>query len=163
NNGTQNHGLGLNVTDARGLAAPWSLALDRFGNLYAVDSGFEGRADNSGNLRVLRFDAAAVEPVPGNIFPNPPASGVFCKPSLTTSRGWTESNRRNFPTYVVFDSQNRMVLLCDSYGNPQGQRTFVYPTPHLGLEPQPSHVLTTSFGQAAIAWFDAQDNLVIQD
>src|SRR5262249_43639671 len=92
-NSAQNHGLGLYVTDRRGLAAPWSLALDRFGNLYAVDSGFEGRVDNSGNLRVLRFDAAAVEPVPGNIFPNPAASGVFCKPDLRTNRDWSESNR----------------------------------------------------------------------
>jgi chitobiase/beta-hexosaminidase-like protein/NHL repeat-containing protein len=161
--GAQNHGLGLNVTDARGLAAPWSLALDRFGNLFAVDSGFEGRIDNSGNLRVLRFDAAAAEPVPGNIFPNPAASGVFCKPDLTTNRDWNESNRPRTPTWVAFDSQNRMLLLCDSYGNPQGQRAFVYPTPHLGLVPQPSHILTTSFGQAAVGWFDAQDNLVIQD
>jgi hypothetical protein len=39
----------LYVTDPRGLAAPWSLALNRFGNFYAVDSGFEGRVDNSGN------------------------------------------------------------------------------------------------------------------
>ncbi|HXJ76669.1 MAG TPA: hypothetical protein VNM37_27680, partial [Candidatus Dormibacteraeota bacterium] len=159
----QNHGLGLYVTDARGLAAPWSLALDRFGNLYAVDSGFEGRTNNSGNLRVLRFAAAAVEPVPGNLFPDPAASGVFCKPQLTTNRDWNESNRPHTPTWVAFDSQNRMVLLCDSYGNPQGQRVFLYETPHLGPAPQPSHVLTTSFGQAAVAWFDAQDNLVIQD
>jgi hypothetical protein len=64
---------------------------------------------------------------------------------------------------MAFDSQNRMLLLCDSYGNPQGQRAFVYGTPHLGLAPQPSHVLTTLFGQAAVACFDPQDNLVIQD
>src|SRR5437773_11270748 len=56
-----------------------------------------------------------------------------------------------------------MLLLCDSYGNPQGQRAFVYGTPHLGLAPQPSHLLTTSFGQTAVAWFDAQDNVVLQD
>jgi sugar lactone lactonase YvrE len=160
---TQNHGLGLNVTDARGVAAPWTLALDGFGNLYAVDSGFEGRLDNSGNLRVLRFDAAALEPVPGNIFPNPAASGVFCKPDFTSNRDWSESNRPRIPTWVTFDSQNRMVLLCDSYGNPPGQRAFVYPTPHLGVAPQPSHVVPTLFGQAAVAWFDSQDNLVIQD
>jgi hypothetical protein len=29
--------------------------------------------------------------------------------------------------------------------------------------PPPSHVITTSMGQAAVAWCDARDNLVIQD
>jgi sugar lactone lactonase YvrE len=159
----QNHGLGLYATDATGLAAPWSLALDRFGNLYAVDSGFEGRIDNSGNLRVLRFDAASLTPVPGNIFPNPAASGVFGKPDMTSNRNWNESNRPNTPTFVAFDSQNRMVMLCDSYGNQQGQRVFWYPTPHAGLAPQPTHVINTSFGQAANAAFDESDNLIVQD
>src|SRR6185436_12811778 len=120
----QNHGLGLFVTDATGLAAPWSLALDRFGNLYAVDSGFEGRRDNSGNLRVLRFDAASLAPVPGHLFPNPSASGVFGKPDFISNRDWSESNRPRVPTFLAFDSQNHLVLLCDSYGNPQGQRAL---------------------------------------
>ena len=81
-----NHGLGLYTTDARGIAAPWTLAIDHFGNLYAVDSGFEGRDDNAGNLRVLRFDAAAITPQSGNIFRNPGASGVFCRSTLTANR-----------------------------------------------------------------------------
>src|SRR6185503_17566520 len=76
---------------------------------------------------------------------------------------WNEPNRPQTPTWVAFDSRNRMVLLCDSYGNPQGQRAFIYGTPHVGLSPQPSHVITTSFGQAAVAWFDAHDDLVVQD
>jgi DNA-binding beta-propeller fold protein YncE len=160
---SQNHGLGLYVPDASGLAAPWSLALDRLGNLYAVDAGFEGREDNSGNLRVLRFDSASLVPVPGHLFPNPAASGVFCKPDFTSNRTWWDANRPRTPTFVAFDSQNQMVMLCDSYGNPQGQRAFWFPTPHLGLAPQPSHVITTAFGQAAVAAFDKDDHLIIQD
>ena len=159
----QNHGLGLYTTDERGLAGPWSVALDRHGNLYAVDSGFEGRVDNSGNLRVLRFDAADVVPVPGNIFPNPAASGVFCKANFTDNRDVSESNRPHTATYVAFDSANHMVMLCDSYGNPQGQLVFWYPTPDVGLAPQPTQIITTMIGQPAIAAFDERDQLIIQD
>ena len=159
----QNHQLGLYVTDARGLAAPWSLALDRYGNLYVVDSGFEGRVDNSGNLRVLRFDASSLVPVPGNLFPNPAATGVFCKTNFTDNRNWSDSNRPHTPTYVAFDSSNHMVMLCDSYGNPQGQLVFWYPTPHIGQAPQPTQIITTTIGQAAIAAFDEHDQLIIQD
>jgi sugar lactone lactonase YvrE len=159
----QNHGLGILTTDASGVASPWTLTLDNFGNLYAVDSGFEGRIDNSGNRRVLRFDAAALVPVPGNIFSNPVASGVFCKPTLTTNRNYTDTHRPNTPTHLAFDSQNHMVLLCDSYGNEQGERAYFYPTPHVGAAPQPSQVLTTSFGQPAFAYFDSGDRLVLQD
>jgi sugar lactone lactonase YvrE len=159
----QNHGLGLYSTDARGIAGPWSLALDRHGNLYAVDSGFEGRVDNSGNLRVLRFDAADIVPVRGNLFPNPAASGVFCKPNFTANRDWSDSNRPHTPTYVAFDSSNHMVMLCDSYGNPQSQLVFWYPTPDVGLAPQPTQIITTMIGQPAIAAFDERDQLIIQD
>lgn len=162
-NSAQNHGLGLYATDARGLAGPWSVALDRYRNLYAVDSGFEGRVDNSGNLRVLRFDAANVVPVPGNLFPNPAASGVFCKTNFTDNRDWSDSNRPHTPTYLAFDSSNHMVMLCDSYGNPQGQLVFWYPTPHVGQAPQPTQVITTMMGQPASAAFDERDQLIIQD
>jgi sugar lactone lactonase YvrE len=159
----QNHGLGLYTTDERGIAGPWSLALDRHGNLYAVDSGFEGRVDNSGNLRVLRFDAADVVPVPGNIFPNPAASGVFCKSNFTDNRDWSDSNRPHTPTYLAFDSSNHMVMLCDSYGNPEGQLVFWYPTPDVGQAPQPTQIITTMIGQPATAAFDERDQLIIQD
>jgi sugar lactone lactonase YvrE len=159
----QNQGRGLYNPDTRSLAAPWSLALDRFRNLYAVDSGFEGRLDNSGNLRVLRFDAASLVPVPGNLFPNPAASGVFCKTNFTDNRNWTEANRPHTPTFVAFNSANQMVMLCDSYGNPQGQLVFWYPTPHVGLAPQPTHVITNTIGQPAIAAFDERDQLILQD
>jgi Chitobiase/beta-hexosaminidase C-terminal domain/NHL repeat len=159
----QNHGLGLYATDARGIAAPWSLALDHYGNLYEVDSGFEGRVDNSGNLRVLRFDAASLVPVPNNLFPNPAATGVFCKTNFTDNRNWTDSNRPHTPTYVAFNSANEMVMLCDSYGNPQGQLIFWYPTPQTGLAPQPTQVITTTLGQPATAAFDERDLLIIQD
>ncbi len=159
----QNHGLGLYTTDARGVAAPWTLALDNFGNLYAVDSGFEGRDDNAGNLRVLRFDAASLTPTAGNIFPNPAASGVFCKPTLTTSRNYFNPDRPNTPTHVAFNSQNQMLLLCDSYWNRQGERAWFYPTPHIGTAPQPTHLLPTVVGQMAFACFDPADRLIIQD
>jgi sugar lactone lactonase YvrE len=158
-----NHGLGLYATDSRGIAAPWMLALDNYGNLYAVDSGFEGRDDNAGNRRVLRFDAATIVPVLGNIFPNPAASGVFCRPSFTTNRNHTESNRPETPTHIAFNSLNQMVLLCDSYGNPQRQRVWFYPTPHLGTAPQPTHIVPVSVGQAAVAYFDQSDRLILQD
>jgi sugar lactone lactonase YvrE len=155
----QNHGRGLYSPDGKGFAAPWSLALDRFGNLYVVDSGFEG----GGNMRALRFDAASLAPVPGNLFPDPTASGVFCKPDLTTNRDWNANGAANTPTCLAFDSQNRMILLAESYFNLQYHRAYYYPTPHLGSAPQPTHTLTNAFGQAAVAVFDGQDNLLIQD
>jgi hypothetical protein len=124
-----------------------------------VDSAFE----EAGNLRVLRFDAADVVPVPGNLFPNPAASGVFCKTNFTDNRDWSEANRPHTPTYVAFDSLNHMVMLCDSYGNPQGQHVFWYPTPDVGLAPQPTQIITTFTGQAATAAFDERDQLIIQD
>lgn len=163
NGSAQNHGLGLYTTDARGIAAPWTLALDNFGNLYAVDSGFEGRDDNAGNLRVLRFDAATIVPVVSNIFPNPAASGVFCKPTLTMDRSGFDPNRPNVPTHISFNSQNQMVLLCDSYWNRQGERAWFYPTPHIGTAPQPTHVLPTVVGQAAFGHFDTADRFILQD
>lgn len=158
-----NHGLGLYTTDSRGIAAPWTLALDNFGNLYAVDSGFEGRDDNAGNRRVLRFDAASIVPVIGNIFPNPAASEVFCRPSLTANRDTHESNRPETPTHITFNLLNQMVLFCDSYGNLQRERAWLYPTPHIGTTPQPTHILPITFGQAAIGYFDESDRLIIQD
>jgi sugar lactone lactonase YvrE len=161
--GEDNHGLGLYTTDARGIAAPWMLVLDNFGNLYAVDSGFEGRVDNAGNRRVLRFDAAAILPVPGNIFPNPAASGVFCKATFTTNRDQYESNRPETPTHIAFNSLNQMILLTDGYGNLQRQRVWFYPTPHLGTAPQPTHVVPVAVGQAAVAYFNDADVLMLQD
>ena len=163
-NGLQNHGMGLYTTDARGMAAPWTLSLDRYRNLYEVDSGFEGRVDSGGNLRVLRFDAADLVPVPGNIFLNPAASGVFCKTNLTDNRDVaTDVNRPHTPAYVAFNSSNNMVMLCDSYGNAQGQLVYWYPTPHTGTAPQPSQMITTTIGQPATAAFDERDQLMIQD
>ncbi|MBZ5580977.1 MAG: hypothetical protein LAQ30_02025, partial [Acidobacteriia bacterium] len=66
-------------------------------------------------------------------------------------------------TYVAFDSANHMVMLCDSYGNPQGQLVFWYPTPDVGLAPQPTQIITTMIGQPATAAFDEHDQLIIQD
>ena len=158
----QNHGLGLWTTDAKGFAAPWSLALDNYRNLYIVDSGFEARVDNSGNLRVVRYDAADINPVPGNIFPFPAATGVFGKDNLTRSRTWSETHRPNTPTFVAFSPSNHMVILCDSYGNPQGELVFYYENPNIGLAPQPTKIINTFFGQPSAAFFDG-DTVVFQD
>jgi hypothetical protein len=156
----QNHGQGVDFPDARGFAQPYSLALDNFDNLYVVDSGFDV---GEGNMRALRFDAASVIPTPGNIFPNPAATGVFCKPDLTTNRSWNADGSPNKPTFIAFDSQNHMVLLAESYANPQFQRAYYYPTPHLGPAPQPSNVINSPFGNPVTAIFDEADNLMIQD
>jgi len=78
-----------------------------------VDSGYEGRED-SGNLRVTRFDAATLVPQPGNIFPLPAATGVFCKINFTvrdntiTNIGGTGMPAT--PIYVAFNSKNEMLL-----------------------------------------------------
>ena len=154
-----NHGRGLASPDGYGFGLPWTLALDKFGNLYVVDAKFEG----GGNQRAVRYDAASVAPVPGNLFPNPCATGVFCKPDLSTDSSWDTQGGPNNPTFVAFDSQNHMILLAESYANAQFHRAYYYPTPHLGLVPQPTHRITNAFGQAALAIFDERDNLIIQD
>lgn len=160
--GDQNHGDGLYSPDAHGFAAPWTLGIDNFGNLYVVDSGFEGRVDNSGNLRVTRFDAADLQPNPTNIFPFPAASAVFGKPDFTTDRNYYDAHRPRIPTSVAFDASNHMYMTCGSYGNDQGERIFYYPTPHIGTTPQPTEVVDAYVGQAAHASC-VGDQLVIQD
>lgn len=159
---SRNYGRGLYNPDAHSFAAPWTLTLDNYGNLYVVDSGFEGRVDNSGNMRVTRFDAADLQPNPTNIFPLPAATGVFGKPDMTRSRTYYEAHRPHIPTAVAFDKDNQMYLSVCSYGNPQGERIFFYPTPHIGLAPEPTEVVDAVVGQAAHLSM-LGDQLVIQD
>jgi len=150
--------------NAKHMIDPNRLILDPSGNLYVVDSAYEGRVDNGGNLRVLRFDAADLQPVPGNPFPNPAATGVFAQPDFMTSfRTNKEENRPHTPIDLAFDSQGRMVMAVDGYDNEQNQRLFFYPTPAVGETPQPTHVIPTTMGQAGDMQFDDQDRLVVTD
>jgi len=167
--GDDNAGSGWENPNRHGFAVPWNLSLDNFNNLYIVDSGFEGRVD-SGNLRVVRYDAATIVPEPGNIFPLPDADGVFCEPDFE-SRGTYVEHRPNVPTWVCFDQNNHMILLVDAYWNEPYERVWYYETPHMGETPQPGYILNLAFGQAATAWFmdaaenqlDAKQHLILQD
>jgi len=161
-----NAGAGYHNPNAWGFENIWAMNLDNFGNLYVVDSGYEGRED-SGNLRVTRFDAATLVPQPGNIFPLPAATGVFCKINFTvrdntiTNIGGTGMPAT--PIYVAFNSKNEMLLTVCSYGNAQGQRIFLYPTPHIGTTPYPTYVIKPFMGQGAFASFLTDTDVMVQD
>ena len=164
--GAKNHGIGdwesFNYTvDAYGFAALWSLHLDNYRNLYVVDSGYEGRHDNSGNLRVVRFDYTNTV-YTGEMFPFYPATAVFGKPDLTTTRLWNEAHRPRTPISLAFGPSNEMLMTCDSYGNPQGELVFYYEAPHVGVTPQPKNIVPTYFGNPAVPFYYGR-NFIIQD
>ncbi len=149
----------LGSMNAKGFADPWTLQLDKLGNLYVIDSKPEGGASN----RVMRFDAASLISQNGNIFPFLDATGVYTKKNFTTTESWG-SGTPQFPIWVSFDSQNRMLLLVDSYGNPQYERAFVYDSNHATqVTPQPGYVLPIAFGQAGVASYLDDSTLIIQD
>ncbi len=150
------------TVDATDMANPSQVFLDNYRNLYVVDSGYEGRIDNSGNRRVVRFDEAHTYPVGGNIFPNTTADAAICKPTLTTTRNYFDANRPNTPITLTFNSANEMVLTDDTYDTPQGMHLFFYPTPQTGANPQPTSIINTYIGQPAFCFFDGP-MFVLQD
>ncbi len=150
------------TVDATDMANPSSLFLDNYRNLYVVDSGYEGRVDNAGNRRVVRFDEAHTYPVGGMIFPNTAADAVICKPTLTTTRDYYDANRPGTPITLAFNSSNEMVLTDDTYDTPQGMHLFFYPTPQIGVNPQPTQIINTYLGQPAYCFFDGPV-FVLQD
>lgn len=161
-----NAGAGYHHPNAQGFENVWAMNMDTFGNLYVVDSGYEGR-DDSGNLRVTRFDAPSLVPQAGNLCPLPSATGVFCKINFTV-RDNTLTNiggagRPATPIFVSFNSKNEMLLTVDGYGNAQGERLFLYTTPQTGTTPQPTKVIRPSFGQAAFASFLTDTEVAVQD
>ncbi len=149
---------GLGGPNAKGFGVPWALQFDRFGNLYVVDSKWEG----GGNNRVMRFSAASLQSA--SMFPFPDAAGVYAKQSLTSTSNWGAGTPQT-PSNVSFDSQNRMILSVDSYGNKQYEKVFVYDSGHeTQIAPQPSQVIPLAFGQAGVSAFYPNDNtLWIQD
>lgn len=152
------------TVDATDMANPSQVFLDNYRNLYVVDSGYEGRVDNGGNRRVVRFDAHKTVPVGGNIFPNTAADAVFCKTSLTATRNEVNLNRPGTPITVSFSEDNVMALTDDTYNGDteQGMRVFLYPTPHIGETPQPTEIVDTYLGQPAFSFWDG-DMFVLQD
>ncbi len=149
---------GMPGPNAKGFGVPWALQFDRFGNLYVVDSKWEG----GGNNRVMRFSAASLQSA--SMFPFPDAAGVYAKQSLTSTSNWGTGTPQT-PSNVSFDSQNRMIMSVDSYGNKQNEKVFVYDPGHeTQTAPQPSQVIPLAFGQAAVSAFYPNDNtLWIQD
>lgn len=130
---------GLTGPTARNLADPWNIRFDNLGNLYVVDARYEGGLNN----RVLRFSSPSLVPVTGNIFPFPDATGIYAKQA----------------TNIAFDPQNRLLLLAESYGNPQYQRVYLYPPDHANQSnPQPSHTIPIATGQAASAAYYQDDS-----
>jgi len=142
-----------------GFAKMWSLALDRFRNLYVLDSGHEW----GGNKRILRFDAEDIIPLSSTIFPLPEASGVFCKDSFYNANDPEDPHLPKVPIGIDFDSQNHMVLSVCSYGNLQYEKIFYYATPHIGQMPQPTAIIDIPLGQGGVMCFDTDYNLIIQD
>ena len=149
--------------NAQGFASPWAVNTDRLGNLYVIDSKYEG----GGNNRVLRFNAIDTRPQPETIFPLPSASGVYAKKNFNTGDfdDWWGPGTPQSPSWVGFDSQNQMIMLVDSYGNNQFERVFFYPAAHASeATPQPTRILPLGLGQGAFAFFHPADNrLIIQD
>jgi len=162
NKGKYREPYGPFPVDGTDMANPAQVFLDNYRNLYVVDSGYEGRIDNSGNRRVVRFNAAHTYPVGGTIFPNTPADAVFCKPNLTTTRSYADINRPCTPITLAFNSANEMVLTDDTYDTPQGMHLFFYPTPQTGANPQPTHIINTYLGQPSFCFFDGP-LFVLQD
>lgn len=151
------------TVDGTDMANPSLVFLDNYRNLYVVDSGYEGRVDNAGNRRVVRFDASKADSSPG-LFPNYSADAVFCKPNLTTTRDYFDANRIGTPIAISFGPSNEMVMTGDTYdgATEQGMRVFYYPTPHVGAAPQPTHIINTYVGNPAFTFFDGA-TIVLQD
>ncbi|MCX7846460.1 MAG: hypothetical protein N2595_00280 [bacterium] len=151
------------TVDGTDMANPSLVFLDNYRNVYVVDSGYEGRVDNGGNRRVVRFDASKADSAPG-LFPNYAADAVFCKPDLTTTRDHSELNRPGTPITVSFGPNNEMILTDDTYDGAtvQGMRIFYYPTPHVGAAPQPTHIIGTYVGQPAFVLIEP-GLIILQD
>ncbi len=162
NKGKYSEPSGPFTVDATDMANPAQVFLDNYRNLYVVDSGYEGRIDNAGNRRVVRFNEVKTYPVGGTIFPNTAADAVICKPTLTTTRDYGDANRPGTPITLTFNSANEMVLADDTYDTPQGMHLFFYPTPQTGANPQPTHIINTYLGQPAFGFFDGP-LFVLQD
>jgi hypothetical protein len=159
----------LGAPNSKGIGNPWTLALDKLGNMYVTDSGYEGWQGGTNN-RVLRFNAAYLTPnllLPDPIFPFPSASGVYGKPNFTSdpNSGHSSSHTPLTPVSVTFNSQNEMFLLADSYGNLQYERSYMYASNHTSqTAPTPAAIVPIPFGQAAESFFYGDDNtLFVQD
>jgi len=63
---------------------------------------------------------------------------------------------------LAFNSSNEMVLTDDTYDTPQGMHLFFYPTPQIGVNPQPTQIINTYLGQPAYCFFDGPV-FVLQD
>ncbi len=159
--GDDNAGLG--GPNQRGFASPWSIMADKENNLYVTDSHYEYGC----NGRVMRFAYEDTHPHNGVIFPFPNAAGVYAKPAWDSSCIIKNGGDHTpgTPTYVAFDSNNRMLLLADSYNNSQYERAFLYNPGHEHEEfPIPENIIDIPFGQAAIASFYPDNNhILIQD
>jgi hypothetical protein len=173
------------------------IRLDRQGNLFVVDASHEGW--QCSNNRVLQWDKAPLMPDPNRDFfcgatdagcttpraprrvyvaGNPNATGAmmdFSKPVMQR-KGWMRwdlisngDDAPNIPFNIAFDANNRMLMVCDGYGNPNDKRVFYYANPLPacsaagGCYVPHTKVFPVMSSQPADVSFDASNNSTIMD
>ncbi|MFH1398683.1 MAG: hypothetical protein ABIG95_01060 [Candidatus Woesearchaeota archaeon] len=117
---------------ADGFANLGALKLDNYGNLYIVDTVYEGwRCSNN---RILEYDSADLLPDPTkNFFEH----GERMPMRVYGSRGFTDKRSEQHydtpipghPISLAFDNQNRMYVLADGWSNAYMERVFMYENP----------------------------------
>lgn len=158
-------------TSADSFARLGMIALDNFGNLYIVDATHEGW--QCSNNRIVEYDTADLVPSPTtNFFADgeKTAKRVYGPPNFTTKSATTPDTQPHIPMGMTFNSNNKMLVVADAYGNPSQKRVFGYNNPLTCTNPAtaPCSVAATSVfpvvgSQLAHPSFDKDGNLAILD
>jgi hypothetical protein len=164
-----NRGAGRDAPVRDGFCTPNQVTFDRLGNLYVVDSSWEGSG------RALEFDRSSLPPIPSpQVFwatgGGPMPDRVYSKANFTTyDNADCDPDRVNkpcTPRSLAFEpGTNRMIMTVDGYDNPLESRAFLYnnPVPAGVTAPVASGRIPLPFNQAGASSWDSSRRLAIMD
>lgn len=176
-----------------GFANLGQLRLDRYKNLYVIDSSHEGW--QCSNNRLLEYDNADIarklsegknflnqgELVPKRVYGQSGFSGSAINRANSEKDKYIASGKPNIPFSVSFTSDNKMLMTVDGYGNPNSERIFLLSNPlpsclspcridinfsvlNPGTRPENSaYIIPISAAQPADSSWDNRGNAVIID
>lgn len=156
NSKTSQCNLGQSSPAANTICGVTVVALDNYGNLYAVDGSYEGNS----NQRILEYPSSEILASYSSLFPLINASLNFPDKPFTQQGGCISSGEPCSPVYVAFDSWNRMYVGTDAYSSASNEKLWVYQSP---LTKQTAdQVVVEPMGQIGAIFIDT-DTLVVQD
>ena len=162
-----NRGAGRDFPARNSFCIPAQIYFDRLGNLYVVDSTWEG----GGNQRALEFNRTTLPPIPApQVFwgtGGPLPDRVYSKASFTTLD--CDEDRLNqpcTPIYLAFEpGTNRMIMTVGAEDNPLENRIFLYnnPVPPGVTTPRSNAHVPLPLDQGGSVSWDASRRLAIMD